>query len=430
MGASNPKMSPEEDPLSPEERERLKAVFQQVAGSSNVASRDKLQAFWQSRVTPALLKLIMAYLGSSQITFHRLATLYVHVTRGSTDEQASQIVALASGGGKSATSGQVVAYVDALTASYLEVAAKKWSQLPVGMTKLTAVGFCHDLLFPGKHTKETLVAVPPEDLPITEMEASKWLAAAPVGLFAMQAAVFNWLFFEVDPSLDKGRLMPLCKGLQDPAASILDQASVAFLASALPHDFRKEWRFLFSSAIHGESFSKMLGNTIWQGPTLVLVRDTSGHVFGGFAVAPWNMSPQFVGDNRCFLFNLKPKMAIYPSTGYNEHYQYLNVQQQTMPNGLGMGGQLGYFGLYLDASYGKGFCSESCTTYHSPMMSTTKDFDVSHLEVWAVGPPPPPPEELGERPSVLDLDNEAKAVLAMAGKEQKSDGWREPPEVE
>jgi len=36
----------------------------------------------------------------------------------------------------------------------------------------------------------------------------------------------------------------------------------------------------------------------------------------------------------------------------------------------------------------------------------------------------------GERPSVLDLDNEAKAILAMAGKEQKSDGWREPEEPE
>jgi hypothetical protein len=34
----------------------------------------------------------------------------------------------------------------------------------------------------------------------------------------------------------------------------------------------------------------------------------------------------------------------------------------------------------------------------------------------------------GERPSVLDLDNEAKAILAMVGKEQKSDGWREEPE--
>jgi TLD len=115
-----------------------------------------------------------------------------------------------------------------------------------------------------------------------------------------------------------------------------------------------------------------------------------------------------------------------------------------------MGGQLGYFGLFLDSSYGQGFCSESCTTYHSPMMSTTKEFEVSHLEVWAVGPPPPPPEELvsetrqctlrkkikinrfvlqGERPSVLDRDNEAKAILAMVGKEQKSDGLRpEEPE--
>ncbi|CAG2065725.1 unnamed protein product, partial [Timema podura] len=82
-------------------------------------------------------------------------------------------------------------------------------------------------------------------------------------------------------------------------------------------------------------------------------------------------------------------MMSYETTGYNNHYQYLNIQQQTMPNGLGMGGQFNYFGLWLDAEFGIGHCSETCTTYKNcPMLSSNKNFETHHVEVWAVGSKP------------------------------------------
>lgn len=40
------------------------------------------------------------------------------------------------------------------------------------------------------------------------------------------------------------------------------------------------------------------------------------------------------GDDRCFLFSVSPRMAVYTCTGYNDHYMYLNQGQQTIPNGL------------------------------------------------------------------------------------------------
>ena len=52
-----------------------------------------------------------------------------------------------------------------------------------------------------------------------------------------------------------------------------------------------------------------------------------------------------------------------------------------------MGGQFEYFGLWLDAEFGKGHCSESCTTYKNyKMLSATKYFEIDCVEVWAVGP--------------------------------------------
>lgn len=40
------------------------------------------------------------------------------------------------------------------------------------------------------------------------------------------------------------------------------------------------------------------------------------------------------GNENAFLFTLRPKMRCFPTTGYNDHYQYLNMHQQTLPNGL------------------------------------------------------------------------------------------------
>ncbi|XP_047111094.1 MTOR-associated protein MEAK7-like [Schistocerca piceifrons] len=71
-----------------------------------------------------------------------------------------------------------------------------------------------------------------------------------------------------------------------------------------------------------------------KGPTIVIVRDRDGHVFGGFAPSSWTLSPNYVGDDSSFLFSILPVMERFEPTGYNDHYQYLNVQQQTLPNGL------------------------------------------------------------------------------------------------
>lgn len=40
------------------------------------------------------------------------------------------------------------------------------------------------------------------------------------------------------------------------------------------------------------------------------------------------------GDSRCFLFTVFPRLRVYSTTGYNQHFMYLNQNQQTMPNGL------------------------------------------------------------------------------------------------
>ncbi|KAJ8416316.1 hypothetical protein AAFF_G00383380 [Aldrovandia affinis] len=210
--------------------------------------------------------------------------------------------------------------------------------------------------------------------------------------------------------------------------SLLDLPLLLFLFPLLPvHS--APWRLLFSSRLHGESFSRLVSSCTRCGPTLLLLRDADGHRFGGFASLSWDVKPQFQGDSRCFLFSVFPKLCLYTYTGYNEHYMYLNQGQQTMPNGLGMGGQHGYFGLWLDSNFGCGHsrASPRCTTYGSPQLSGREDFTVETVEVWGVGPSPEEQQAQGKR-SVLDSDPETQAMMEMTGKTLHSQGLREPEE--
>ncbi|KAM8946259.1 MTOR-associated protein MEAK7 [Pelodytes ibericus] len=227
-------------------------------------------------------------------------------------------------------------------------------------------------------------------------------------------------------------LVPKCKLPKKTSfVSVLDLPSIMYLNSHLPAEVQHKWRLLYSTRLHGESFSKLCGQLVDQGPCLLVLKDSDGYVFGGFASQTWEVKPQFQGDTRCFLFTASPHLEVYSYTGYNDHYMYLNHGQQTMPNGLGMGGQHDYFGLWIDSDFGSGHSKAKprCTTYNSPQLSAKEDFFIMELEIWAVGDLP---ENLlaKNKKSILDADPEARALLEMTGRSQQSAGLRDEGEDE
>lgn len=49
-----------------------------------------------------------------------------------------------------------------------------------------------------------------------------------------------------------------------------------------------------------------------------------------------------------------------------------------------MGGQLGYWGLWIDASFEFGSCSPSCSTFAGyKMLSGSPEFSIAGIEVWS-----------------------------------------------
>lgn len=212
--------------------------------------------------------------------------------------------------------------------------------------------------------------------------------------------------------------------------TILDLGWIMFLKNNLPSDCQNHWRLLFSSTSHGESFQALSTSIIDQGSTIIVVRDNSGNVFGGFASEPWLLKPKFFGNSSCFLFSLHPNLNINTSSGHNENYMYMNNGQYTLPNGIGMGGQMAYWGLWIDSEYGQGECSVSCSTYNNySMLSAAKEFKIDSLEVWCVKEKPlDDSDDDEERQLPSSRDDWDMKLLEMAGRTKYSDGLREEDE--
>ncbi|XP_018576195.1 TLD domain-containing protein 1 [Anoplophora glabripennis] len=458
MGAnSSKKLAAKCSFLSKDEQLIVSNSFKLASKNSERIKEEELTKLWGNQMDPRLLQYLNNYLfgigdqRQSTVDLERFAELFVFCTRGTVDEKMK--VLLISLGKSDSESNDipyilVKEYVESIVASYMKI--QKLSN-----TKQFRSWFSRGCFTSAQNIQrfaESLTHELATGESITRRALEVWLQGATI-LGQLLTFVSMYLFNishkekgavtnekpgpiqseEQVTTTEKEKdrsLVPFCRGLDliPSYPSILDLNQIVFINANLPQQYQLEWRFLFSSEIHGESFSTLIGRIVNQGPSVLIVEDRNGYMFGGFAPANWELGPKFFGDDSSFLFTLAPRMRVFPSTGYNQHFQYLNLHQQTLPNGLAMGGQHGYCGLWIDSEYGKGHTSESCTTYSGyQQMSHSKEFSFRHLEVWGLGSPPPTPQEKGERVgmSVLDSNTESKAILKLAGKTMHSEGYRE-----
>ncbi|KAF9913020.1 hypothetical protein EC991_005888 [Linnemannia zychae] len=190
-------------------------------------------------------------------------------------------------------------------------------------------------------------------------------------------------------------------------------------------------RLLFSSKTSGASFSTLLQKISYQGPTLVVMKDEDGYIFGAYADQDWEQGPKFYGTDRSFLFTVHPTFRIYrPSQGFNSNFQYLDSGTKTLPNGIGFGGQLRYFGLWLanDFQTGQSAAEPLCSTYQSPRLSKQQNFKLDEMEVWQVHPSAVERDDAPKH-SAMDAHPDAVALLEMANRKMYSKDVRAPENV-
>ena len=132
---------------------------------------------------------------------------------------------------------------------------------------------------------------------------------------------------QADVSNPRAVVMPARLG---GASELLHPAAVYLLSQTLPAEWStirggggrqgRGWRRLFKMSTDGRSFARLKHALSGQGPTLLICRDMTGAVFGGFASEDWGQAAaaakadsgqrQAWGE-QSFVFSLTPALAVY-----------------------------------------------------------------------------------------------------------------------
>ena len=74
------------------------------------------------------------------------------------------------------------------------------------------------------------------------------------------------------------------------------------------------------------------------------------------------LTSRCAGDHSNSIFSLLPQALVYPASGINANLQWCGQGFSQLPNGVGFGGQVGNYGVWLDASFDTGM-SRPVATY-------------------------------------------------------------------
>lgn len=166
------------------------------------------------------------------------------------------------------------------------------------------------------------------------------------------------------------------------SGALLNIEAVWTLRMHIPMRFKyHDWQLAFSTSVHGTSLLTFYKHLDGKAPTVLVVRDTDGHVFGGYASEAWHVSRAFFGTGESFLFSILPNFAVYTWTGADDYY--LVGKRDFLA--MGGGGTSGRYGLWLDQELSAG-TSEVCKTFLNRRLSLNEEFKCASVEVYHLVP--------------------------------------------
>lgn len=150
------------------------------------------------------------------------------------------------------------------------------------------------------------------------------------------------------------------------------------------------WEPLYRDWADGRSFNALLKGALrYEGPALLLVRTARGEVIGAVSTCWEDGNGKFAGSPECFLFALAPALSVARSSSRSGNHAYLNARNKHAPRGIGFGGQLDFFRLWLDADFEDCYVLQSDATYGGATLISGDGlqtrFEASFIEVWACG---------------------------------------------
>lgn len=99
----------------------------------------------------------------------------------------------------------------------------------------------------------------------------------------------------------------------------------------------------------------------------------------------------------------------------------MNFSSESIPNGIGFGGRVNHFGLFVSANFDKGHTFE-CTTFGSSPLAKTNYIYPEVIECWGIVPRGPQQERSEAiRGTVLERFKEDRHMLNLVGLANSSD---------
>ncbi len=85
------------------------------------------------------------------------------------------------------------------------------------------------------------------------------------------------------------------------------QTQIRALVTALPTRYRlsNTWTLVYSTQRHGISLQTLYRRAQTVAPTILVVRDTGGYVFGAYCSEPWHVAARYFGTGETFVFQLQ-----------------------------------------------------------------------------------------------------------------------------
>ena len=112
------------------------------------------------------------------------------------------------------------------------------------------------------------------------------------------------------------------------------------------------WRRLYQKSTDGCSLLTFYKNVREYETTVLVVKDESGYIFGGFCTETWKDSSGFYGNSQNMLFTYEKEQEpiVYKYVGSSDQHQYGSSK------GIAMGGSVktGRYALYLTNDFSTG----------------------------------------------------------------------------
>ncbi|RMX67678.1 hypothetical protein DD238_000633 [Peronospora effusa] len=195
-------------------------------------------------------------------------------------------------------------------------------------------------------------------------------------------------------------------------SSILTLEHIAYIEHVLPITCQFcRWFRIYSVESNGSALETLLLLAKKQSPTLLVIKDAKGKVFGGFASDEWHHAFHYYGTGESFLFSFASSSAAggfvkYPWSRKNSYFMLCSDESLIMGGGGNFGLFLHLCSLCCSPRQDSDLCagtSGACETFDSLPLTTSQQFSCIQVELWGFTTGDKP-VSLGERQrkSVLD----------------------------